>query len=71
MIDKKTWARRLARHDRAFLRMLGFDVRQMTAADIAEGAKAAARCTRCARGADAQRGKAEADFRAFCERWRR
>jgi hypothetical protein len=67
MIDKM--AKKIARRDRALLRLLGFDTRKMTAADIAEGAEAVARISRCGCGADARRPKAEADFRAFCHRW--
>jgi hypothetical protein len=71
MIDKKTWARRLARRDRAFLRKFGFDTRKMSATDITKAAKAAAGVLQCGCGADARRGKAEADFRAFVQRWGR
>jgi hypothetical protein len=69
MTDKKTSARRLARRDRAMLRMLGLDTRKMTARDIREGAETAARVLQCGCGADARRPKAEADLRAFCQRW--
>jgi hypothetical protein len=48
MTDKK----KLARRERALLRKLGFDTRNMSAADIAEGAEAARRCSACGCGAD-------------------
>jgi len=67
MINKTTRTRR----ERAVLRMLGFDTRKMTAADIHEGADAARRCTACGCGADTRRPKAEADFQAFAKRWPR
>jgi hypothetical protein len=58
---------------RAMLRLLGFDTRNMTAADIAEGAEAARRITQCDRvpGAGKRAPKAIADFRTFCQRWQR
>jgi hypothetical protein len=69
MTDKTTKARR----ERALLRLLGFDTRNMTAADLAEGAEAARRITQCDRvpGAGTRRPKAMADFRAFRQRWPR
>jgi hypothetical protein len=67
MIDKKT----KARGERALLRLLGFDTRTMSGADIHEGAEAARRITQCGCGADKRRPKAIADFRAFGLRWRR
>jgi hypothetical protein len=66
-----TKALRSERRDRDLLRLLGMDTRNMTAADIAEGAEAARRVSQCdcVPGAGKRRPKAITDFQAFRRRF--
>jgi hypothetical protein len=57
----------MAKHDRTVLRQLGYDIRDLSAAEIAKGAKIVARLTKgpCSGGTPAKWAKADADLQVW------
>jgi hypothetical protein len=60
-----TAANKCAKRNREVLRLLGFDIRRLTAAEIAEGGELVRKVTGC--GANSRRPKAIADWRVWAE----
>jgi hypothetical protein len=60
-------ANKRAKRNREALRLLGFDTRSLTAAEIAEGGELVRKVTACGCGANSRRPKAIADWRVWAE----